>query len=226
MPMRVLVTAGNTQAPLDRVRCVTNIFTGRTGGQIAAAAAGRGHAVTLLTPHPEAVAPPAAGWRARTYRTFDDLAALMAAEVAGGAYDAVIHSAAVSDYLVAGVFARGPDGGMADAASGKMQSTHPELWVKMTPAPKLVDRVRTDWRFRGVLVKFKLEVGPTESELLPIAERSRVHSGADLMCTNTLDGMHDWAVIGAGPGGYERVRRADLADRLLDAVELIYRGRA
>ncbi|MFO0803298.1 MAG: phosphopantothenoylcysteine decarboxylase [Gemmataceae bacterium] len=29
--MKVLVTAGNTQSPLDRVRCITNIFSGRTG---------------------------------------------------------------------------------------------------------------------------------------------------------------------------------------------------
>jgi phosphopantothenate---cysteine ligase (CTP) len=223
--MNVLVTAGNTQAPLDRVRCVTNVFTGRTGGQIAARAFDRGHRVTLLTSHPEVLdAIPAARprtaphWRARRYRTFDELAGLMAAEVTGGGYDALVHSAAVSDYLVAGVFARDGDD-FADAAAGKVRSTHPELWVRMTPAPKLVDRVRADWRFRGVLVKFKLEVGPTEADLLAVAERSRAHSGADLMCANTLDGMHDWAVVGDGPGRYTRVARADLADRLIDAVE-------
>lgn len=228
--MNLLVTAGNTQAPLDRVRCVTNIFSGRTGAQIAARALDRGHRVTLLTSHPEVLdAIPTArprtapDWRVERYRTFDDLAALMAAAVAGGGFDAVVHSAAVSDYLVAGVFTRdGSD--FADATAGKVKSTHPELWVKMTPAPKLVDRVRTDWGFGGVLVKFKLEVGSTEAELLDIAERSRAHSGADLMCANTLDGMHDWAVIGDGPGRYTRVARADLADRLLAAVETTSHG--
>ena len=50
--MNVLVTAGNTQAPIDRVRCVTNIFSGRTGAAIANAAWGRGHAVTLATSNP------------------------------------------------------------------------------------------------------------------------------------------------------------------------------
>ena len=29
--MNLLVTAGNTLVPVDRVRCITNIFTGRTG---------------------------------------------------------------------------------------------------------------------------------------------------------------------------------------------------
>ena len=51
--MNILVTAGNTQTPLDRVRCITNIFSGRTGARIAAEAAARGHRVTLLTSHPE-----------------------------------------------------------------------------------------------------------------------------------------------------------------------------
>ena len=35
--MNLLVTAGNTQAPIDRVRCVTNVFSGRTGAQVPAA---------------------------------------------------------------------------------------------------------------------------------------------------------------------------------------------
>ena len=35
--MKILVTAGNTQVPIDRVRCITNIFSGRTGTRINAA---------------------------------------------------------------------------------------------------------------------------------------------------------------------------------------------
>ena len=53
--MNILVTAGNTQARIDKVRCLTNIFTGRTGASIAVAAHQRGHRVTLFTSHPEAV---------------------------------------------------------------------------------------------------------------------------------------------------------------------------
>ena len=33
--MNILVTAGNTIVPIDRVRCITNVFTGRTGTAIA-----------------------------------------------------------------------------------------------------------------------------------------------------------------------------------------------
>src|ERR1700730_12480378 len=105
--MKLLVTAGNTLTPIDRVRGITNIFSGRTGGQIALHAHERGHAVTLLTSHPEARPSPMPKdrWTVLAYRTFDDLRKLMERAVRGGERDAVIHSAAVSDYQTAGIYA-------------------------------------------------------------------------------------------------------------------------
>jgi phosphopantothenate-cysteine ligase/phosphopantothenoylcysteine decarboxylase/phosphopantothenate--cysteine ligase len=73
--------------------------------------------------------------------------------------------------------------------------------------------------FRGTLVKFKLEVGLSEAELLAVAEAARVHSKADLIAANTLEGMHEWALVGAGPGEYRKVTRAELPDYLLDRIE-------
>lgn len=218
--MKFLVTAGNTQTPLDRVRCITNIFTGRTGAQIAAQAFDRGHRVTLLTSHPDVLTSiagirPRVGsdWQVRTYRTFDDLEALMATEVASAGHDVLVHSAAVSDYRVAGTFTH-HDGDFTDVSAGKIRSHYPELWLKLTPTPKMVDLVRSDWGFKGILVKFKLEVGVTEAELLEIAERSRLQSRADLMSANTLESMHEWAFLGAGEE-YRRVPRGDLASAIV-----------
>ncbi len=59
--MNLLVTAGNTLVPIDRVRAITNVFTGRTGASIARCAWERGHTVTLLTSHPEVVDAPTGG---------------------------------------------------------------------------------------------------------------------------------------------------------------------
>jgi phosphopantothenate-cysteine ligase/phosphopantothenoylcysteine decarboxylase/phosphopantothenate--cysteine ligase len=223
-PMNILLTAGNTQTPVDRVRCITNVFTGKTGAQIAATAFDRGHTVTLLTSHPDVLsAIPAARdrvepqWRVRTYRTFDDLDHLMAAEVTSGRYDVVIHAAAVSDYHVAGIYTH-DHGEFTDVSAGKVKSTHPELWLKLSPAPKLVDKIRPVWGFKGVLVKFKLEVGVSEEELRQVAERSRVQSGAELMSANTLEGMHEWALVGAGES-YRKVPRGELAKVLVAEVE-------
>jgi phosphopantothenate-cysteine ligase/phosphopantothenoylcysteine decarboxylase/phosphopantothenate--cysteine ligase len=217
--MKILVTAGNTQSPVDRVRCITNIFTGKTGARIAAAAFDRGHAVTLFTSHSEVLeAIPTIrprqgpGWTVKTYRTYDELAALMSTAIPGGAFDTIVHAAAVNDYEVAGIFTAD----RIDVSAGKIKGSHPEIWLKLVPTPKLVDRIRTDWGFRGTLVKFKLEVGVSDEELLKIAEVSRIHSGADLMVANTLDG-YDWAFVGAKD--YVRVSREDLPAELLERIE-------
>jgi phosphopantothenoylcysteine synthetase/decarboxylase len=228
--MKILVTAGNTQTPIDRVRSITNIFSGRTGARIAARAFDRGHAVTLLTSHPEVLGSipstrPRAlpHWRIRPYRTFDDLDTEMGEEVRTGGFDAVIHAAAVSDYRVAGIYTNN-EGRFADVSAGKVKGSYPELWLKLVPTPKLVDRIRSEWGFAGVLVKFKLEVGISEEEVREAAERARLHSRADLMVANTLEGMNDWALLG-GAAGYEKVPRNELADLLLDGVEVVARDR-
>lgn len=228
--MKILVTAGNTQTPVDRVRSLTNIFSGRTGARIAARAFDRGHAVTLLTSHPEVIDEIAStrrrgapDWRVRPYRTFDDLDAAMGEEVLGGGFDVVIHAAAVSDYRVDGIYTH-DNGRLTDVSAGKVKGSYPELWLKLVPTPKLVDRIRSEWGFSGVLVKFKLEVGISEGGLREVAERARLQSRADLLVANTLEGMHDWALLG-GASGYWRVPRGELAERLIDAVEAAARNR-
>jgi phosphopantothenate---cysteine ligase (CTP) len=243
--MNLLVTAGNTQSPIDRVRCITNIFTGRTGAAVARAAWGRGHTVTLVTSHPDVLSEfginphdPGERFTVQTYRTFDDLAALLQALVRGTRFDAICHSAAVSDFLPAGTFAPLPGTSfdartgewegrtgvpaMAEQKAGKIKSTEPELWVRLVRAPKLIDRFRTPWGFDGILVKFKLEVGLGEEELVAVAEQSRTHSAADLMVANTLEGAKHWAYLGPVGGRYERVPRPELPDRLVLAVEQLY----
>ncbi len=241
--MNLLVTAGNTQVPIDRVRCITNIFTGRTGAAVALEAHKRGHAVTLLISHPEAVTDVAGAatpkesyrWHVRRYRSFEDLQDLMAQSIPGGNLHAVVHCAAVSDYRSAGIFApepgtrfdpdrscwlaeKGPPT-LGDRAAGKVKSDEPELWLRLVRTPKLVDCIRSDWKFAGVLVKFKLEVGLDDKQLLDVAERSRLQSGADLMAANTLEGAKQWAFLGPVGGDYQRVARAELPRRLLEAVE-------
>jgi phosphopantothenate-cysteine ligase/phosphopantothenoylcysteine decarboxylase/phosphopantothenate--cysteine ligase len=227
--MKILVTAGNTQTPIDRVRCLTNIFTGRTGAQIAMAATARGHAVTLFTSHPETISDPSSVQIA-AYRSFDELHTLMASAIPDGEYDAIIHAAAIGDYHLAGTYA--PVAGttfdvthgawshparLTDVSGGKIKSHHPELWLRLTPTPKLIDMIRDPWRFRGVLVKFKLEVGLSNADLLTVAEQSRRQSQADLMVANTLDGRDSEAFIGAGQ--YQRVTRSELPATLLERVE-------
>lgn len=244
--MRILVTGGNTVVPIDTVRCISNTFRGRTGANIALEACQRGHHVHLLASDPEVLPPatvaslPKDRWKLERYRTFDDLHEAMRRAIENDKLDAVIHSAAVSDYRVEGIFAptadshfrletqtwEGRDGAparMADRSAGKVKSNEPELWLRMVQNPKLIDLIRPRWHFSGILVKFKLEVGVDEQQLLEIADRSRTHSAADLVVANTLLGL---TFIGPIGGKYNRLSsRRELAARLLDAVEALARER-
>jgi phosphopantothenoylcysteine synthetase/decarboxylase len=243
--MNVLVTAGNTLVPIDHVRCLTNVFTGRTGAAIAVAAHARGHRVTLLTSHPDALSEsqPRAGdgrWAVIVYRTFDELRRAMAEMLRDEPPDALVHCAAVSDYLAAGVYAPdaqtrfraedghwegGPHGpALVDRTAAKVKSDEPELWLRLVRAPKLIDLVRTEWGFRGTVVKFKLEVGASDQQLLEVAERSRQHSAAELMVANTLEGTGTYAFLGPIGGSYERVQRPELPSRLVGVLETLRGG--
>jgi phosphopantothenoylcysteine synthetase/decarboxylase len=234
--MNIFVTAGNTQTPVDRVRCITNIFSGKTGARIAIEAFGRGHTVTLATSHPEVVDRTTKGnpqFRVVPYRTFDELEAIMAREIGSARYDAVIHAAAVNDYHVAGVYGLSPGtafdtdrkqwsgaGQMVPTTGGKIKGNHSELWIRMTPAPKLVDKIRKPWGFTGTLVKFKLGVGLSEPELIAVGERARIHSHANLLVANTLEEMNEWAYLLGEKSKPRKLNRSDLAKSLIDVIEL------
>jgi phosphopantothenoylcysteine synthetase/decarboxylase len=242
--MRLLVTTGNTQVPIDRARCITNVFTGRTGTRIALEAHERGNEVILLTSHPELVSilsqsgrEPKDRFAVRPFRSFDDLDKEMEEYIRKSELDGIIHCAAVSDYRSGGIYAPAPgtqfrqaDGrwtasgypALVDKSAAKVKSDEPELWLRLVRTPKLADRVRRDWHFRGILVKFKLEIGITEDQMLEIAERSRRRSSADLMVANTLETMAQWAYLGPFDGQYQRVKRPELGARLLEAVEQLH----
>jgi phosphopantothenoylcysteine synthetase/decarboxylase len=220
MPSKLhfLVTAGPTREKIDDVRDWGNIFTGRTGLDIALAFLDLGD-VTLLTSNPDH-ADDYDGYYGRAgmlgvekFRTYDDLRNLLTERMTGaggaggvgggGGVDAVAMTAAVSDYSPAGVYRivrKGGDAGaqamkaepgqewwlVENVSAPKVKSNHGEIAVKGVPTPKLIDLFRTEWHFKGLLIKFKLEVGIDEQELIRVASASRLASGADLMVANTL----------------------------------------
>jgi phosphopantothenoylcysteine synthetase/decarboxylase len=235
--MNILITAGGTLVPIDRVRGLGNSATGVTGAMIALAAHDRGHYVTLATSRPQSKHPQFPLTHVRKYETFDQLHEIMTEAVPSGRYDCIVHSAAVSDYRPAGIFApatgtKFEDGGwhgdppaLEDRSAGKISSDDPELWLRLVRTPKLIDLVRTKWQFRGVLVKFKLEVGLDAATLTDIAERSRKQSDADLMVANTVEGARSWALLGPFGGYYERMTRHELPTKLVFALEDLFKER-
>jgi phosphopantothenate---cysteine ligase (CTP) len=216
MNKKVLVTAGSTQIKIDQVRVISNIFKGTTGTQIASYFQSQGDEVTLITSNPKLAADHHLT-RLETYSTFDELADLMESAITAGGYDVVVHSAAVSDYKTAGVFTREDNAGelVSLDASTKISSEHEELFLKLVPTPKLIDKIRQPWGFQGLLVKFKLQVGLTDDwELIDIARRSLDFSKADLIVANCLEWARDYAYILDQQNNVNRTSRADLAAEL------------
>lgn len=231
--MRFLVTAGNTRERIDQVRDWGNIFTGNTGFAIAKALAGLG-TVDLLTSNAshlaEVASSPQSNITGGAFGSHKDLVNALEVLMSSNRYDAVFMTAAVSDYTPAGAFAvvsraPGTTAGeqvwtVRDVQAGKVSSTHREVAILGTPTSKIVDMFRRDWKHKGLLVKFKLEVGITTEALLEIGERSRLASGADFLVANTLE-MVSGANPGAfllGPSASEWVSRSQLPDRMARLV--------
>lgn len=215
--MKVLITAGGTFTPIDKVRGITNIFSGRTGIDI-------GYHISynhndnvvnlLLQKHSKwvnyMIRETPMGFSGgifheaphdyRLFHTYDDLYTLMETEITKGKYDVIIHTAAVSDYKLRGVYIDDVvDPGnllyVGNSETGKFSSGFSNLYLKLTKTEKIVDKIRKDWGFNGILVKFKLEVGIEDEELISIAKESRVKSGANIMVANCLEWAKERAYV-------------------------------
>jgi phosphopantothenoylcysteine synthetase/decarboxylase len=177
---RILITAGPTWVKIDAVRHISNVSSGRTGLTIARAAARVGAAVTLLLGPGRAQVTEAdrRSFRILPFVTFDDLHQALRRHVSSCSYDALIHSAAVSDYRP------------VSEEPGKLPSGEEEMVLRLHRTPKIVDEVKPlDPQI--LLVKFKLEVGRSEAELLEIGRQSRARSDADLLVANDLSRLSD-----------------------------------
>jgi phosphopantothenoylcysteine synthetase/decarboxylase len=203
-PLHLLVTAGPTREMIDRVRDWGNIFSGNTGLDIARAFLDVGD-VTLLTSNEahtrefDGFSGKAGMMGVETFRSHADLQALLE-ERMRGKVNVVAMTAAVADYEPAGVYRivqRSPEGGVGGGAgrevwvvenvsAAKVKSSHDQIAIMGQRTLKLVDQFRSAWGYQGVLIKFKLEVGLSDEELIAVASASRTASGADLMVANTL----------------------------------------
>jgi len=166
--------------------------------------------------------------RASLFHSHAELRGALAALMTRESYDAVFMTAAVADYRPVRVFAvlsRQPytaDGAherwmVQDVQAGKVKSNHGAIAVLGEPTEKLIDLFRTAWRYQGLLVKFKLEVGIGEEELIRIGQASRLSSGADYLVANTLE-MTQGPNAGAfllSNAGHEWIPREQLPARLL-----------
>lgn len=143
--MKILVTAGATREPLDEVRFVSNVSSGKTGAALADALLGFGHDVTLL--RGEGSAKPQHVPDCETFSSCADLLARLRRRLGTGLFDAVVMTAAVADYR--------PD----TTQSGKIRSDANELVVRLVRNPKILPQLKLLSPRPLRVVGFKFTVG-------------------------------------------------------------------
>lgn len=154
--MRCLVTAGPTFEPLDSVRRLTNLSTGRLGSELADHLAREGAEVILLLGELATATPSGAIAFLERFSTTADLQNRLL-RYADSGIDAVFHAAAVSDFRPGTVWERDTAGTLRQRTERKFPSTAGTLLMELVPTPKILGRLRDLWP-RALLVGWKYEV--------------------------------------------------------------------
>lgn len=208
--MNCIVTAGPACAPLDEVRRMTNLSTGRLGTELADSLAMAGHEVQLLLGTLATWSQPCRAQIER-FATVVDLRDRLAA-LAGPSIHAVFHAAAVSDFGFGRVFERLPSGELRELGQRKFSTRGGALLAELVPTPKVIARLR-EWFPAAFLVGWKYEVNGTVEESLTCARAQLTENRTDLCVVN-------------GPAygpGFGLIEASGIVRHLADR-EALYRG--
>ncbi len=173
-PVRVLISAGPTHEPIDRVRYIANRSSGRVGLALAREAMKRGCSTTLLM-GPIASSEPIKGVTTHHYGSTADLEKLLNEHLP--ACDVLIMAAAVADYRP--VLQPG-------AMHSKIRRDPENLTLTLEPTPDLLAGCAAKARPDQCLVGFALE---PENDLLEHATAKLKRKGIDLIVANPLKTM-------------------------------------
>jgi phosphopantothenoylcysteine decarboxylase/phosphopantothenate--cysteine ligase len=201
----VLITAGGTREPIDRVRYLGNHSSGKMGNAIAAAAARRGANVALVTAGPGIEHPRVTVIPVDTAAEMADAAWALAqkAEVA-------VMAAAVADFRP------------AEVLDGKLRRTDGPPTIDLEPTPDVLGGI-AEMSPRPFLVGFAAETGALD-EAIAKARRK----GVDLLVANDVTapgsgfGTETNQVTIVLPDGstepWSLMPKAEVAERLWDRI--------
>ena len=206
--LRVLVTAGGTQEPIDRVRVVGNRSSGKMGRAVAREALRRGAEVTVVAANVEGREPGVRWVPVQTYAELEQATLRLAREA-----DALVMAAAVSDFTPSRV------------EEGKIRrGGKKELGLKLVATGDVLKAVR------GSSPEiFVVGFAATHGDPVQDAREKLESKGADLMVGNdiSLPGSgfgsdeNEVHILGRGEAGERFVphaSKAEVARQILDAM--------
>ena len=178
-PHRLLITAGPTHEPIDRVRYLGNRSSGRLGIALADHAAQAGwHTTLLLGPTPRT--PTHSSVVVHRFHTTADLERLLLTHFP--ACDSLVMAAAVADYRPAAH----PTEAQPLPSDGKLRRSDQHLTLRLEPTPDLLAACAARKRPDQVVVGFALE---PRARLLASAADKLTRKRLDMIVANPLETM-------------------------------------
>ncbi len=204
--LRLLITAGGTREPIDRVRVVSNRSSGKMGRAIAREAWRRGAQVTVVAANVEEAEPGVRWVPVETYAELEEATMRLAREV-----DALVMAAAVSDFTP------------AEVHEGKIRrGGRKELDLRLVATGDILEAVRG----RNPEL-FMVGFAATHGNPVPDAREKLARKGVNFMVGNDVSlagtgfGSDDNEVYIVGRTGEDFVpltSKREVAGRILDAL--------
>jgi phosphopantothenoylcysteine decarboxylase / phosphopantothenate---cysteine ligase len=231
--LRVLVTAGGTREPIDSVRFVGNSSSGRMGFALARAAGARGAEVTLVAANVGLEPPP--GVVVRKVVTASELMEVCEEEFPG--CDVLLMAAAVADFAPSA------------PRDGKIKkSGHGRLELELEATPDVLAGLAEQRRDGQTLIGFAAEDGDRAIEY---GREKLIRKGLDAVVVNDISrgdigfdsDANEVTILTVGDGRpgargpdrqagepiderhVPRAAKEQIAETILDAVELLRAGR-
>lgn len=197
--MKILITSGGTRVPIDGVRHVGNMSSGKFGADLAFECLRQGHQVFMfrdshsycpvkisvdmrkpvdaakLTKDIEEYQKHIHGYQEIVFNNFDEYANKLPKYVSIVEPDIVVSAAAVSDYVV------------SNPQENKKISGKGDVQLTLLPVPKILPAIRAAW-VDTFIVGFKLMMGTDfRSDEAKAAVEKVLVAGADVVAFNDLN---------------------------------------
>ena len=218
-PTRILITAGGTREPIDSVRFIGNISSGRTGAALGDSLLSRGHEVIYLAAQDAAT--PVNSCEQHQFTSFSDLQEALQRLLSGRHFDDVIHAAAVSDFSVSRIK---PESINGEPHTADKLSSGGNLVIELTPNPKLLPQLKTYSVNKKIrVIGFKLTSNADPALRKTAVNRLLADDTVDFVVHNDLSeigsGRHPFNVYPGDGEVYSCTGPQELADQLLGLLE-------
>ncbi len=167
---RFLISGGATREYFDNVRFLSNPSTGFTALQICKALVAEGAEIMFILGEGNNIKDEYNAFKTMIVRSTSDMYNLIHEELSNGDYHGFISVAAVSDYK-------------PEFSKGKIASEQQDLFIRIVPTIKIIDKVRTQYPNLYILA-FKAEVGVSESELITRGRKLLNSKNLNIVCAN------------------------------------------